>query len=374
MGTGLAALDATCDQVKVSQIRYVPGRSVTAEFRARVSWPDGTTTDDTLVAAAGLKIPGTVAVIDADGVEVSLWRYPNDPFLPGLAVGADPQRVLALLSDLGAPADEVRLRRRAYRAGRRAVIEATTPTARLFLKVLRPKRTRSVFEAHDRLAGDLPVPRSHGWNEELGIVTLQAIGGVPLRTVLEKGQRRLPSADQLKGLLDLFPAPSSDDPVVSNPLHRGEEHARFLGIVVPDLQARLDYLAGRLSAVATEASEFIHGDFHSSQILVDGSDIVGLVDIDTAGRGERSSDYAGLLAHLSVLGLMARRRGDIDRYGRELISAFDQMVDPAGLRIRTAAAVLGLATGPFRVQEKNWADNTRARVALAERWAASALV
>jgi len=358
----------------VSQVRYVPGRSVTTEYRARVTWPDGTTTDDTIVAASGLKISGPVAVIDADGVEVSLWRYPNDPFLPGLAVGADPQRVLQLLADLDAPADEVRLRRRAYRAGRRAVIEATTPSARLFLKILRPRRTRPVFEAHDRLAGLLPVPRSHGWNEELGIVALQAIGGVPLRTVLEKGRRRLPSADQLKGLLDLFPEPDEGDRVVSNPLHRAEEHARFLGLVVPDLQSRLVDLAGLLTAVPSEANEFIHGDFHSSQILVEGAEIVGLVDIDTAGLGERSSDYAGLLAHLSVLGVMARRRGDIDRYGRELIAGFDQMVDPAGLRLRTAAAVLGLATGPFRVQEKDWPDNTRTRVALAERWAASASI
>ena len=374
LATGLAALDATCDQVRVSQIRYVPGRSVTTEYRARISWPDGTTTEDTVVAAAGLAVTGQVAVVDADGVEVSLWRYPNDPFLPGLAVGADRQRVMKLLGDLGAPADEVRLRRRAYRAGRRAVIEATTPDAHLFLKILRPERTRRVFEAHDRLVEALPVPRSHGWNEELGIITLQAVGGVPLRTMLEKGRRRLPSADQIRHLLDQFPEANNDDLVASNPLHRAEEHARLLGLVVPDIRGRLDDLAGRLAAVPTSADECIHGDFHSSQILVEGSEIVGLVDIDTAGRGERSSDYAGLLAHLSVLGVMARRRGDIDRYGRELISAFDQMVDPVGLRMRTAAAVLGLATGPFRVQEQDWADNTRARLALAERWAESALV
>lgn len=370
--TGLAALDATCEQVKVSQVRYVPGRSVTTEYRVSVSWPDGTSTDETIVAASGLKIPGTVAVVDAQGVEVSLWRYPNDPFLPGLVVGADPNRVSRLLADLGAPAEEVRLRRRAYRAGRRAVIEATTPSSRLFMKVLRPKRTRRVWEAHDRLVDSLPVPRSHGWNEELGIVTLQAVDGVPLRTVLEKGQRSLPSAAKLQALLDMLPDPSDDDRVVATPLRRVEEHAHFLGLVVPDLADRLQDLAGRLAQEPTHADDFVHGDFHSSQILVDGADIVGLVDIDTAGRGERSSDLAGILAHLSVLALMARRRVDVDRYGRELITAFDQMVDPAGLRLRTAAAVLGLATGPFRVQEANWAENTQERVALAERWAASA--
>ncbi len=371
LATGLAALDATCDQVRVSQIRYVPGRSVTTEYRVRITWPDGSSTDDTVVAASGLKISGAVAVVDADGVKVSLWRFPNDPFLPGLSVATDPERVGSLLADLGAVGEKVHLRRRAYRAGRRAVIEAVTPDARLYLKVLRPMRTRQVFDSHVRLAGALPVPRSHGWNEELGIVTLQAIGGVPLRTVLEKGQRRLPSGEQIRELLDRLPEVASDDRIVSNPLGRADEHSLFLGRLVPDLRGRLAELAGRLAEEPSAATEFVHGDFHSSQILVEGADIVGLVDIDTAGRGERSSDYAGLLAHLSVLGLMARRRGDIESYGRQLIAVFDQFVDPVGLRLRTAAAVLGLATGPFRVQERNWPDNTRDRVALAERWVAS---
>jgi hypothetical protein len=37
-----------------------------------------------------------------------------------------------------------------------------------------------------------------------------------------------------------------------------------------------------------------------------------------------------------------------------------------------ADVVLGLATGPFRVLEPDWPATTDARIALAERWAASA--
>ncbi|HEX6422955.1 MAG TPA: hypothetical protein VFZ79_05715 [Acidimicrobiales bacterium] len=37
-----------------------------------------------------------------------------------------------------------------------------------------------------------------------------------------------------------------------------------------------------------------------------------------------------------------------------------------------ADVVLGLATGSFRVLEPNWPANTDTRIALAERWAASA--
>jgi hypothetical protein len=35
-----------------------------------------------------------------------------------------------------------------------------------------------------------------------------------------------------------------------------------------------------------------------------------------------------------------------------------------------AAAVLGLATGPFRVQQAGWRQHTQARLRLAEQWAA----
>ena len=92
-------------------------------------------------------------------------------------------------------------------------------------------------------------------------------------------------------------------------------------------------------------------------------------------RGDRRScsrDLAGLLAHLSVLALAPGGREGFGSYGRELIGPFDQLVDPVALRLRTSATILGLATGPFRVQESDWPAHTRARVELAETWADSA--
>jgi len=48
------------------------------------------------------------------------------------------------------------------------------------------------------------------------------------------------------------------------------------------------------------------------------------------------------------------------------------VTDPVSLRLRTAAVVLGLATGPFRVQEANWPAVTERRIALSEEWVLSA--
>jgi len=39
------------------------------------------------------------------------------------------------------------------------------------------------------------------------------------------------------------------------------------------------------------------------------------------------------------------------------------------LRPRVAAVLVGLATGPFRVQQADWPVGTAARLALAEEWA-----
>lgn len=55
-------------------------------------------------------------------------------------------------------------------------------------------------------------------------------------------------------------------------------------------------------------------------------------------------------------------------YGTALIEAFDKQTDPRSLRLRTAAVILGLATGPFRVQENVWPTATKRRIDLAMQW------
>ena len=116
----------------------------------------------------------------------------------------------------------------------------------------------------------------------------------------------------------------------------------------------------------------VHGDFHSSQLLARGTSLVGLIDVDTAGVGKRSNDVATLLGHISAVGLSTAARRSIDRYGSNLIREFDPSIDPTALRRKVAAVIIGLATGPFRVNQPRWRAQTERRIALAERWMASA--
>ena len=99
---------------------------------------------------------------------------------------------------------------------------------------------------------------------------------------------------------------------------------------------------------------------------------MGLIDVDTAGRGSRSDDLGMLLAHLAALSLTTPNRRAVERYGSELMDVFDRTVDPRSLRATVAAALLGFATGPFRVQQPTWPAQTEQRIALAEQWATSA--
>ncbi len=100
----------------------------------------------------------------------------------------------------------------------------------------------------------------------------------------------------------------------------------------------------------------MHGDLYEAQLLLAGGDVVGVLDVDGAGAGQRIDDLANLLGHLAVLG----HHG----YRRELAAGLP--VAPADLATRVAAVVLGLATGPFRVQSRGWPQATEARLALAE--------
>lgn len=370
-----SVLDTTGSRLrsyKVSQVHYVPSKSVTVQYRAEVVSADGRPESTTFVATSGLKVPDGVPVFAADGLEVAFWQFPNDPFLPGLASAADPARVSNLLERLGAPKESVKLSTRAYRAGRRAVIEASGETQRIFLKVVRPGNAAALQHAHASLAEHLPVPHTFGWSQDLGVVALQAMAGRTLRAALTARSSRVPKAADLVALLELLPQPGDTAKTVAGPHQRAAEHARLLKAVTPELGTRVRAIVERLSVVAEEPQVAVHGDFHSSQVLVNRNEVVGLVDVDTAGAGERANDLATIVGHLGTLALDSPARRDIENYGASLMRDFDLRTDPVGLRLRVSGVVLGLATGPFRVQLRQWPKVTERRVALAESWITSA--
>lgn len=352
------------------QVGFDPGRSLSVRFDVDVEWPDGRTGTEGMVLAAGAAVPEGAVVLEGPFGPVGAWRHPNDPGLPGLAAALDPPRVRALLDDLGLPPGPVGLRERSYRPGKRAVVEATAPAGRVFLKVVRPRRAARLQAHHARLAATLPVPPSHGWSPELGIVVLGPLDGPTVRDSLRAGGPGV-GAGALLHVLDRLTVADGERRVRSSPTADAAHHAAAVAANLPSEAGRLERLVARLGADAPQPPVPVHGDLHPAQLITRDGALTGLLDLDTVALGSRVDDLAVYTGHLATIALVSERRAHIEAHAAGLLRAFDA-VDPVELRRRTAAVVIGLATGPFRTQERGWQEATRARIALAERWAASA--
>lgn len=332
----------------------------TVSYSARVEWPDGTVTAETLGAAPG-SVPGAVKLTDGRS-EVGVWRFPFDPDLPALAAVCDPVHMGRLTVRLGLGA-LTGLAMRTYRPRRRAVVSATTAAGTVFVKVLRPSRVAEVHDRHRRAASPwTPVPL--GWTEN-GLLVLSGLPGRTWRSALLDGAGDV-SADEVVAVLDALPAALAAGPPRRTWGQKARHYAETVAATVPALADRARAVAAAVDHDRPEGPHVpVHGDFYEAQVLVSGGRVTGLLDIDTAGRGERLDDAACLLAHLDVLALI---HPGLRHPGAALRARFARDLDPAALARRTAAVVLSLATGPYRVAEPGWEQATGERIALAEQW------
>ncbi|WP_214406220.1 phosphotransferase [Pseudonocardia lacus] len=376
LATALGGYRGRLHALRVATVAVQPGGATVVQYRADVERADGRRTTEALAATTGGRIPTGAAVLsgehDGSTVEVGVWRWPQDPALPVLAAAADPDRVRDVLAGAGVPRDAgARVRVRAYRPGRRAVLEVAGGGPRLFLKVVRPSAVAALVARHDLLAGRLPVPPVLASTPD-GLVVLPEQPGTPVRELLGR-EAPVPAPADLEAVLDALPpelVELVELPERAAHLRRVHHFAAVLTLTAPAHRDAVDALVDTLEAVdpGEHPTVPVHGDLHDGQLLADGRTVTGLLDVDTAGPGHRIDEWATLLAHLSVRALHERRPESARRYGAELLAHAEGRFDGRQLRARIAAAVLGLATGPFRVQQPGWDGHTRARLDLAAQW------
>lgn len=373
---------------RVNHIDHRPGRRSFAAYQAQVRRDDGQVGEQRFGAC-------TEPADSRDAVAV--WRFPHDPFLPGLAAASHRVKAAGLLRRFGIGEGPAGLELRAYRPGRRAVVEAIGPGRRLFLHVVPPDRVAGLHWRHRVLtAAGLPTALSLG-QTDTGVVLVPSLPGQTLRAAVRGGNEPLPTGQDVLDLLDRLPqelvegAPvrssaaggySGAEPAVEQPEPSGswparaERQAAVVAELLPAEAERVRRLAAAIAAEAIAGPTVpVHGDFSEHRIQVAGGRITGLLGIDAAGAGERVDDLAGLLGHLSVLGHdepEPARAAAIGRLGAQYLRSFEPTVDPAQLRLRTAAVVLSVATTPYQVQELAWRRLIRRRLDLAERWLDSA--
>lgn len=360
-------------------VHHRVGRSVSAVYVATVAGEDAER-DILLVAHVDTRPvpPGAVEVAAGDD-RVLVWRFPKDPFLPGLPSAVHRGRVRELLDALDGPAGEVTLHTRAYRPSRRAVVEVTvdgaatdadgdpTPGRLLYLKLLSGDRAARLADVHRHLRDVLPVPRVIGTALSQGLVALEALRGRTLRTCLVAGHD-LPSPQALFALSDRLATSGLEARGQPRRFADATRHVRLLSHLLPDQAGLLERILARTSDLQGPMVP-VHGDFHEAQILVEDGEVVGLLDIDGAGPGLLAEDAGSMVAHLEAVGevwpeVVARARD----YAGQVAEVYRQRVPADDLAKGAAQAWLGLATGPYRAQDVGWPELTRQRIARAAAW------
>lgn len=364
----VAHAGGTLHGASVAQVQHRPGLDLVVRYDAAVSWCGSPPRRETLLAATTAQgaPPGTLPLV-AENLEAGVWRYPFDPALPGLAAAVT-------------PAGPEHLEVVAYRPTRRAVVRVTDPDGTVtYRKVVRPEQVARLVSVHRALAdAGVPVPEVVHADEATGSLTLEGLSGDNLRDRLLRSTSGWPAVDQLVGLVatvaevDLGPAGRRARMSLADAT---AGHARALLALVPAEAARLARLTDAVADIGRpgrDRARTVHGDLYEAQVMVTGDRVSGLLDLDDVHLGDPLEDAAVALAHLHLLrpaGTAHRRR--LTRYRRDLRAALAAAFAPGGDRAeldrRTAAVLVGLATGSFRAQRRDWRREARRRLALAER-------
>lgn len=379
LGTVAAATGAELTSWRTLQVQYRPGSDLTVRYAVRLTPADGgPATDESIVAATSSsgvhrRFPSALPLLatapDGHGgevdLEVAVWRWPFDPELTGLARAVTPRRVAELL---GTDPTEVTLEALAYRPAERAVVRAVTGEGVRYLKVVRPSTGAGLVRRHLALTeAGVPAPVVVTADEEAGIVALAELPGRSLRDELKQGSGPWPDAGEYLALTDAIGRVEDLDTAGRPGLVRdGIGHVRLLRSIVPDRTGLLDEIVAALQPAAERArarrGPIVHGDLYEAQLHVEGARIVGVLDVDDLGPGDPLDDPANVIAHLMYRAETATDHGQrrrLRRYTTILRHDVGWVLSERGtptteLDLVTGAALLGLATGPFRVQHPDW--------------------
>lgn len=345
--------------------------------RVIVTWRtvlDGERREVVGVVGEGGPTRGVLRLELPDGRPAAVFRPEDDPRLPGLAVATD---VLGLTRVAGTLVLDTRRRR--YRPLGRAVVEASTADGPLWVKVLRPSDVAAVAELHVAVAARVPGPPVVAVDEEHGLLVLGHLPGRDLRDLVRHDPGLLPPAADLLALsddlagVDLTLAGRDVPSPRTTPLDAVDGHVQRLAGIVPDLAGEVEELAATIArlgaAVPAGPTVAIHGDLHAAQVHAEDRRISGLLDLDDVGTGTQADDLARFVGHLTCT-VDDERGAGARPWAQGLHAAVLARVPGPVLAPRVAAVVLGLATGPHRVNRPDWPRRTARRIDLANAWVA----
>lgn len=365
----IAASDGEIRSLKRVAVGWWPRKSCTVQWEVDVV--GGPLEGRARYVATTLDAPeGGVVVGDGDH-HLTIWRVPDDPFLPALRAALDPGVATSIVEDLGGELRDASTRLRAYRPTRRAVIEVLGSGHRLYFKLVKPKRLEALYRRHADLYGILPVPEPLGISKDLGLLVMPTMQGTTLREVLEDPTQPLPDPAVVTQLRDHIPELDFMTKTASS-IETLPTQAALLATLLPDQAGRIQGIVDEIGDDEGGGLVPVHGDFHEAQLMCGDGQIIGVLDVDTVGLGHPADDAAVMIAHLFLWATLSSQRARVIDYATRLLAQWDAVLDPVDLRKRVAARLMGLASGPFRAQADDWPIQVSLRIDLAAAWVQSA--
>ena len=279
--------------VQVLEHTSVPGRRAKATYEAE--WPED----------VYLRNERFTLQQDA-GKPVQVFRYPDDPELPGLARASGPETAMALVKKyvMAVPPRRIRVETIRYRPGSHAVLRHRLGRARFYVRAMKPDDMTSLWEATELITrSSFAVPRVAGCWPEGAVVWTSEIPGENLRQYIRAGGQPDPEV-LLSGLESLWAVPhelSRHRPFNLSGRYRGARREIRHAVRDHDDARRSFNRAVKVLDPFNESWTPVgtaHNDFYDDQLLMLPDGRVVLVDFEEAGAGDPMLDVGNFLSHL----------------------------------------------------------------------------
>ncbi len=310
------------------------------------------------------------------GKPLEVFRYPDDPRLPGLSEAALPETALGLLNRyvLAVPVKRANVEMIRYRPTNRAVLRNSVGRLTFYARVMRPDSAAPLLRAQEVIArSDFVVPRLAGYWADGGVAWFSAIPGENLRRHIRRGNTPDPMP-LLHGLETIWSQPNQAEEL--KPFNLAGAYERAKRIFSHNVGDNSDALRS-LDAATVSLDPFVRqwrptvvaqNDFYDDQMLVLPDGRVALVDFEEAGPGDPMLDAGNFLAHLrwaSCFGSDRRKDASSAYYNIFKQAALARFSWSAtDLALREAVCLFRTCTNVVRHPQQDWRTRLETGLAL----------
>ena len=353
-------------RIRIRQLSHDPGRraivSYVAEWRPEEFLPDE-----------------QFALEVRRDRDVSVYRYPDDPNLPGLLEAASVESALKLVNRhvLAVPARRIRVDMVRYRPGNRAVLRHRLGRIRFYARVMRPEVLPDLLKAASLTQhSGFVAPRLAGCWEEGGVLWMSEIPGRNLRRYIRRGHQPPPEV-MLDGLQKLWSVPLQDTDTRPFNLAGAYRRAKraFIKALENDVSGQmiLDEATRSLDPFVKSwtPTHTAHNDFYDDQMLILPDGRIALVDFEETGPGDPMLDIGNFLAHLRWAAHFGKPRESRAKAAYHSVfhsASLDRLGwNSRDLALREAVCLFRVCTNAIRHPRPDWRNRLQEGITLVNR-------